>query len=83
MVTFGSSGFICCDATNDMEVLKGPLWHDLSRCNEEIVIHITEEEAFSAACIDWGKMIYRLLPKHDNILDCLVIIETGIRLPYM
>ncbi|KAL2845626.1 kinase-like protein [Aspergillus pseudodeflectus] len=48
-----------------------------------IFTHIKEEEAFSAACIDREKLIYASIPKHDNILNCLVITETGIRLPYM
>jgi hypothetical protein len=66
-----------------MEVLKSPLRHDLSRYDEETVTHMREEESFSSAGIDREKLTYGLLPKHDHILDYLVITETGIRLPYM
>lgn len=83
MVAFGSSGIICRDSSNDTEVLKSPLRHDLSRCSEETILSMQEEESFSAMSIEREKLIYRSLPKQQHILDCLDINEAGIRFPYM
>lgn len=42
-----------------------------------------EVELFSAICIEWEKLIYRHLPQHQNILECLQITGTGILFPFM
>ncbi|KAL4803354.1 kinase-like domain-containing protein [Aspergillus unguis] len=83
MVAFGSAGMICRNSSNDVEVLKSPLRHDLSRCSEDTVMHMKEEEAFSLACIHREKAIFGMLPKHDNVIECLGITDSGIRLQYM
>ncbi|PWY90267.1 kinase-like protein [Aspergillus sclerotioniger CBS 115572] len=83
MVAFGSSGIICRDSYNDTEVLKSPLRHDLSRCSEETILSMQEEESFSSMSLEREKLIYRSLPKHRDILNCLKITETSIRFPYM
>ncbi|PLN79474.1 protein kinase-like protein [Aspergillus taichungensis] len=83
MVAFGSSGIVCRDSCNDTEVLKSPLRHDLSKCSEETVLSMQEEESFSLMSIEREKCIYRSLPKHKDILDCVDITDAGIRFPYM
>lgn len=83
MVAFGSSGIVCRDSCNDTEVLKSPLRHDLSRCSEETILSMQEEESFSSMTIEREKLIYRSLPKQKDILNCLDITETSIRFPYM
>ncbi|GJP87269.1 hypothetical protein AnigIFM60653_001136 [Aspergillus niger] len=83
MVAFGSSGIICRDSCNDAKVLKSPLRHDLSKCSEDTIKSMQEVESFSLACIDREKAIFGSLPKHNDILECLGITDSGIWLPYM
>lgn len=63
---------------------KFPLKHDLTGCSEEVVDSISEDELFSAMCINREKLIYRTLPKnHPDVLECLDITEVGLRFPFM
>ncbi|PYI25866.1 kinase-like protein [Aspergillus indologenus CBS 114.80] len=73
MLAYGSSGMIGRDVENDQEVWKCPIQYDTPH----------EVESYSARCMDREGLIYRQLPRHENVLQCLQVSEVGIRFPYM
>ncbi|KAJ5112873.1 hypothetical protein N7456_001407 [Penicillium angulare] len=64
-------------------VIKAPIKHNTTGCSQKVIESAKNREEYSETCIDREKLIYRILPKDPNILNCLAITSKGIYFPYL
>jgi serine/threonine protein kinase len=83
IIAFGTTGIVCLDSRHPEQVIKAPLRHRLEGCNKDIVETTLHRDEFARSCFEREKTIYRTLPKHPNILNCLEITDDCIRFPFM
>ncbi|EAS34712.3 TKL protein kinase [Coccidioides immitis RS] len=70
-IALGSAGAIFQDSNG--QVIKTTLKHDVKGCSKQSI---------SELCIDREKSIYKALPKHPRILDCLETKEKSLHFPF-
>lgn len=83
LLNIGSTAIICRSCDTIDQVWKCPLKHGLKGCSDDDIRRIQDDEMFSEGAIVREKIIYRLLPKHPNVLPCFEVAEKGIRFPLL
>ncbi|KAL4934734.1 kinase-like domain-containing protein [Aspergillus oleicola] len=79
-IALGSAGAIFQDSKG--QVIKTTLKHDVKGCSRQVIEHVRHIESISEICIDREKTIYKALPKHPRILDCLETKEKSLYFPF-
>ncbi|KAJ6003783.1 hypothetical protein N7540_011206 [Penicillium herquei] len=83
IIALGTTGIICQNACLPNQVIKAPLRHDISGCDEEIIKTILHDEKYALACFEREQAIYAKLPQNINILACIAIEDGRLHLPFL
>ncbi|QKX63202.1 uncharacterized protein TRUGW13939_10371 [Talaromyces rugulosus] len=83
IVAFGTTGIVCRNSRRPEQVLKAPLLHKVEGCSADIIETTKHRDEFARSCFEREKIIYGILPKHPNILDCIEITDHCISFPFM
>ncbi|KAJ0414209.1 kinase-like protein [Aspergillus carlsbadensis] len=79
-IALGSAGAIFLETNGT--VIKTAIKHDVRGCSEHVIEHTRYLESISEQCIDREKAIYKILPKHPRILDCLDTKQDSLHFAY-
>ncbi|EEP81112.1 predicted protein [Uncinocarpus reesii 1704] len=79
-IALGSAGAVFEDSNG--QVVKTALKHDVKGCSQQVIEHTRHIESISEICIEREKSIYKALPKHPRILDCLETKEKSLHFPF-
>jgi serine/threonine protein kinase len=83
IIAFGTTGIVCLNSRRPEQVIKAPLRHKLEGCNIDTIETTLHRDEFAKSCFEREKIIYQILPKHPNILNCIEITDYCIHLPFM